>query len=92
MWLPFIPKHLRKDMLKYFHDAPTAGHLGFSRTDDIVRKRFYWPGLYHTVRYALPRMPTEESYSPTAGRSFSTCFSSLGVISSDYHNIFLQKE
>ncbi|GFX24151.1 retrovirus-related Pol polyprotein from transposon 412 [Trichonephila clavipes] len=31
LWLPVIPKHLRADILRHFHDAPTAGHLGFSR-------------------------------------------------------------
>ncbi|GFX14213.1 retrovirus-related Pol polyprotein from transposon 17.6 [Trichonephila clavipes] len=42
LWLPVIPKHLRADILRHFHDAPTAGHLGF-KTYDRIRKRFYWP-------------------------------------------------
>ncbi|GBN89726.1 Retrovirus-related Pol polyprotein from transposon 412 [Araneus ventricosus] len=32
MWLPLIPKHLCKDILRYFHGAPTTGHLEFDRT------------------------------------------------------------
>ncbi|GFX35683.1 hypothetical protein TNCV_744761 [Trichonephila clavipes] len=44
LWLPVIPKHLRADILRHFHDAPTAGHLGFAKTYDRIRKRFYWPG------------------------------------------------
>ncbi|GFX24649.1 transposon Tf2-9 polyprotein [Trichonephila clavipes] len=32
LWLPVIPKHLRADILRHFHDAPTAGHLGFVMT------------------------------------------------------------
>ncbi|GFU19378.1 retrovirus-related Pol polyprotein from transposon 17.6 [Trichonephila clavipes] len=43
LWLPVIPKHLRADILRHFHDAPTAGHLGFAKTYDRIRKRFYWP-------------------------------------------------
>ncbi|GFV02713.1 transposon Ty3-I Gag-Pol polyprotein [Trichonephila clavipes] len=31
LWLPVIPKHLRADILRHFHDAPTAGHPWFSR-------------------------------------------------------------
>ncbi|GFY63199.1 transposon Ty3-I Gag-Pol polyprotein [Trichonephila inaurata madagascariensis] len=27
LWLPVIPKHLRADILRHFHDAPTASHL-----------------------------------------------------------------
>ncbi|GFX16596.1 transposon Tf2-11 polyprotein [Trichonephila clavipes] len=54
LWLPVIPKHLRADILRHFHDAPTAGHLGFARTYDRIRKRFYWPGMYrNVVRYVM---------------------------------------
>jgi transposase InsO family protein len=49
-WLPVIPKHHRLDILKHFHDEPTAGHLGFLKTYDRIRKRFHWPGLYRSVR------------------------------------------
>ena len=48
--LPVVPKHLRSTVLHELHDAPTAGHLGVSRTYDRVRRRFYWPGLARSVR------------------------------------------
>ncbi|GFX23637.1 transposon Tf2-8 polyprotein [Trichonephila clavipes] len=54
LWLPVIPKHLRADILRHFHEAPTAGHLGFAKTYDRIRKRFYWPGMYrNVVRYVM---------------------------------------
>ncbi|GFV60296.1 retrovirus-related Pol polyprotein from transposon 17.6 [Trichonephila clavipes] len=54
LWLPVIPKHLRADILRHFHDAPTAGHLGFAKTYDRICKRFYWPGMYQKiVRYIM---------------------------------------
>ncbi|GFU01224.1 retrovirus-related Pol polyprotein from transposon 17.6 [Trichonephila clavipes] len=54
LWLPVIPKDLRADILRHFHDAPTAGHLGFAKTYDRIRKRFYWPGMYrNVVRYVM---------------------------------------
>ncbi|GFV43535.1 hypothetical protein TNCV_1500671 [Trichonephila clavipes] len=54
LWLPVIPKHLRADILRHFHDAPTAVHLGFAKTYDRIRKRFYWPGMYrNVVRYVM---------------------------------------
>ncbi|UYV66666.1 K02A2.6-like [Cordylochernes scorpioides] len=49
-WLMMIPKHLRSEVIADLHDALTAGHLGFARTYNKVKKRFYWPGLYRTVR------------------------------------------
>ncbi|GFV53045.1 retrovirus-related Pol polyprotein from transposon 412 [Trichonephila clavipes] len=54
LWLPVIPKYLQADILRHFHDAPTAGHLGFAKTYDRIRKRFYWPGMYrNVVRYVM---------------------------------------
>ncbi|GFU84545.1 transposon Ty3-I Gag-Pol polyprotein [Trichonephila clavipes] len=44
LWLPVIPKHLRADILRHFHDAPTAGHLGFAKTYDRIRKRDFTAG------------------------------------------------
>lgn len=45
-----VPVHLRIDVLHQLHDEPTAGHLGVARTYDRVRRRFFWPGLYRSVR------------------------------------------
>jgi len=64
-WLPIIPKHLRKEILAHFHDAPTAGHLGFLKTYDRIRKRFFWPGLYRSVRrYILHCRECQRRKSP----------------------------
>ncbi|UYV66544.1 hypothetical protein LAZ67_4002015 [Cordylochernes scorpioides] len=49
-WLFVVPRHLRQELLKNFHDSPTAGHLGFTKTYDRIRKKYYWPGMYRTVR------------------------------------------
>ena len=38
-----IPKQMVDEVLSYLHNAPTAGHLGVSRTIASVRYRFYWP-------------------------------------------------
>ncbi|UYV82739.1 K02A2.6-like, partial [Cordylochernes scorpioides] len=45
-----VPRHLRMEILSDLHDAPTAGHLGFAITYDRVKRRFYWPGLYRSVK------------------------------------------
>ncbi|GBN11437.1 Retrovirus-related Pol polyprotein from transposon 412 [Araneus ventricosus] len=42
--------HLREGILKSLHDAPTAGHLGFAKTYDRIRRKFFWPGLYRSFR------------------------------------------
>ncbi|GFV46755.1 retrovirus-related Pol polyprotein from transposon 297 [Trichonephila clavipes] len=54
LWLPVIPKHLRADILKrHFHDAPTAGHLGFAKTYDRIRKDFTGRMYRNVVRYVM---------------------------------------
>ncbi|GFV72173.1 retrovirus-related Pol polyprotein from transposon 17.6 [Trichonephila clavipes] len=53
LWLPVFPKHLRADILRHFHDAPTAGHLGFAKTYDRIRK-ILLAGMYrNVVRYVM---------------------------------------
>lgn len=42
-WVPVAPRSLREQILKTFHDDPTAGHLGFHKTYERIRSRF--PGL-----------------------------------------------
>ncbi|GBN73697.1 Transposon Tf2-9 polyprotein [Araneus ventricosus] len=49
-WLLVGPKKLRGDILRSLHDAPTAGHLGFAKTYDRIRRKYYWPGLYGSTR------------------------------------------
>ncbi|GFW12307.1 retrovirus-related Pol polyprotein from transposon 17.6 [Trichonephila clavipes] len=52
LWLPVIPKHLRADILRHFHDAPTAGHL-------VSRKR-----MTGFARDFTGRECTEMSFAP----------------------------
>ncbi|UYV81400.1 hypothetical protein LAZ67_20001079 [Cordylochernes scorpioides] len=50
IWLLVVPRHLRPEILKNIHYSSTAGHLGFTKTYDRIRKKFYWPGMYRNVR------------------------------------------
>lgn len=44
-----VPRNLRNQILQSLHDDPTAGHLGFYKTYDRVRRRYFWPRLYSSV-------------------------------------------
>ncbi|XP_071039550.1 uncharacterized protein [Parasteatoda tepidariorum] len=39
-----IPEHDREQILKFHHDAPTAGH-GAEGTFDRISRRYYWMGM-----------------------------------------------
>ncbi|UYV82809.1 hypothetical protein LAZ67_22000949 [Cordylochernes scorpioides] len=58
-WLLVVPKQMRHEILKDVHDTPMADHLGFAKTYDRVRKRFYWPGLYRTVSQYIAHFTTD---------------------------------
>ncbi len=40
------PMSMRGYIMNGCHDNPLAGHLGLSKTYDIIQKQFYWPGMY----------------------------------------------
>jgi hypothetical protein len=40
---------LQATNLKTLHDGPLGGHLGITRTEERVRKRFYSPGIRKSV-------------------------------------------
>ena len=41
---------LRTKILHECHDSPTAGHLGTDKTIDLVKRKFYWRGMYRDIR------------------------------------------
>ncbi|GFV12912.1 transposon Ty3-I Gag-Pol polyprotein [Trichonephila clavipes] len=70
-----FPKHLRADILRHFHDAPTAGHLGFAKTYDRIRKRILLAGNVpkcRSVCHALSGVPKEKVRSSTTTWTFSS--------------------
>lgn len=40
-----IPKTLINEILKSYHDSPTGGHTGISRTIHKIQNKYYWPTL-----------------------------------------------
>lgn len=49
LWVPeFEP--LRTAILQQSHDSPTTGHLGRDALIEVVRRRFFWPGLNNDAR------------------------------------------
>jgi hypothetical protein len=46
---PVIPRSLRADLLRAFHDSSISGHLGESKTYKKLRNRFYWFGMHKDI-------------------------------------------
>lgn len=45
----YAPTAMRGCLLKYYHDHPTAGHLGTTKTLARLRLRFSWPSMASDV-------------------------------------------
>ena len=45
--LVYVPDagSLKTELLKRLHDGKTAGHYGRDKTEDLVSRDFYWPGM-----------------------------------------------
>jgi len=41
-----IPNTLINEILKSYHDSPTGGHTGISRTIHKIQNKYYWPSLH----------------------------------------------
>ena len=47
-----VPKSLRQQILKEFHNVPFTGHVGMRKILELVDKQFHWRGLRgDTIQY-----------------------------------------
>ncbi len=46
----YAPTSLRGTLLRYYHDHPTAGHLGITKTLARLKLRFFWPKMASEVK------------------------------------------
>ncbi|RXN09687.1 Transposon Ty3-I Gag-Pol poly [Labeo rohita] len=46
----YAPTSLRGTLLRYYHDHPTAGHLGITKTLARLKRRFFWPKMVSEVK------------------------------------------
>lgn len=44
-----VPRSWIYTVLQQLHSSPSGGHLGFFKTLEKVRSRFYWPGQRHDI-------------------------------------------
>ncbi|CAC5383301.1 unnamed protein product [Mytilus coruscus] len=44
-----VPKSHRKTVFNYFHDVPSAGHLGPDKMLSRIQQLFNWPAMKHSI-------------------------------------------
>ena len=47
--LMMVPHELRQKILVENHDVPTAGHVGINRTVDLIKRNYWWRGIWGDV-------------------------------------------
>lgn len=77
----YVPCSLCNTLLQYFHDHPTAGHLGVTKTLSGLQKRVYWPGMRGEVKKYVLSCETCQLTKPSNHKPAATSGSliSLGV-------------
>ncbi|CAF1570065.1 unnamed protein product [Adineta ricciae] len=48
--VPYIPASMVTSLLYAYHDSPPSGHLGVSKTWYKIRDRYFWPGMYNSIK------------------------------------------
>ena len=56
------PKSLHADILAAYHDAPSSAHLGFNKTVEKIRERFWWPHMLTDIKAYIAGCPSCNSY------------------------------
>ena len=46
---------LRMHIISSHHDSPVAGHPGYQKTQELIERQYYWPGLASDVRSYVAR-------------------------------------
>lgn len=49
-WKLWVPRNLRDSLISRFHDSAITAHGGMSKTLDLIRRNFYWPGMVSDTR------------------------------------------
>ena len=82
-----VPNGLRTEIMTACHEEITAGHLGFMRTYEKIRQRYYWPGMYteidnwckSCVDCATKKTPRNQAKAPIFSLPVEGPFDRVGV-------------
>lgn len=70
-WKIVVPSKNRLDIFRMFHDEPTGGHLGVSKTLSKILELYYWPNIrrdvYKYVRKCTICAANKSTNLPRAG-------------------------
>ena len=45
----YVPQSLRERVMKENHDVPIAGHPGILRTEELIKRNYWWPDMKKVI-------------------------------------------
>lgn len=64
-WKQVVPLEHRAELCKQFHDDPTSGHFGVSKTHKRISAVYFWPSLYRDVEKYVAGCEVCNCYKPS---------------------------
>ena len=55
--LMMVPHELRQKILVENHDVPIAGHVGINGTVDLIKRNYWWRGIWGDVTAYVQSYP-----------------------------------
>ena len=52
-----VPKGLQLQIIQSAHDDVIAGHLGLTKTSEVIRQRLYWPNMFVDIQHYCKSCP-----------------------------------
>jgi len=53
----YMPKKLTKIILEKYHSNASAGHFGTRKTEELIRRFYYWPKMNNDIEEYIKRCP-----------------------------------
>ena len=50
-----VPESMQTEVIRLHHDSPTAGHMGESKTMDLIQRQFWWSKMAESVHLYVQR-------------------------------------
>ena len=66
------PGVLRREAVRLNHDDPHAGHFGYLRTLELIRRKYYWPGISRDIKEYVDTCDTCHRIKPVRHKPYGT--------------------
>lgn len=61
----YLPYHFRHKVITQQHSEPYSAHLGFKKTEERVKRQFYWPSMSQDIRHFISCCPECQKHKAT---------------------------